>query len=85
MGLGYHLLPQSKEGHCDLVVDDGEWKIPEIIDKLKAQGIGVTSVSLKAGTLDDVFLKYAGNRLVDGDLTWRTTRAARVTARRHAQ
>ncbi len=30
----------------------------------------MTSVSLKAGTLDDVFLKYAGQHIGEGDLTW---------------
>ncbi len=81
--LGYKLLPQSQDSACDLVVDDGERKIPEIIDKLKGQGISTASVSLKVGTLDDVFLKYAGQRIGEGDLTWQTTRAVRRTARRH--
>jgi ABC-2 type transport system ATP-binding protein len=81
--LGYKLLPQSQDYACDLVVDDGERKIPEIIDRLKNQGVSTASVSLKIGTLDDVFLKYAGQRIGEGDLTWQTTRAVRRTARRH--
>jgi ABC-2 type transport system ATP-binding protein len=81
--LGYQLLPRSQDSACDLVVDDGERKIPEIIDKLKSQGVSTASVSLKIGTLDDVFLKYAGQRIGEGDLTWQTTRAVRRTARRH--
>ncbi len=81
--LGYQLLPQSQDSACDLVVDDGERKIPEIIDKLKSQGVSTKSVSMKAGTLDDVFLKYAGKRIGEGDLNWQTTRAVRRTARRH--
>jgi ABC-2 type transport system ATP-binding protein len=83
--LDYQLLPQSQDSACDLVVDDGERKIPEIIDKLKSQGVSTVSVSLKVGTLDDVFLKYAGTRIGEGDLNWQTTRAARRTARRHAK
>jgi ABC-2 type transport system ATP-binding protein len=83
--LGYKLLPQSQDSACDLVVDDGERKIPEIIDKLKNQGVSTVSVSLKVGTLDDVFLKYAGQRIGEGDLNWQTTRATRRTARRHAK
>jgi ABC-2 type transport system ATP-binding protein len=82
-GLGYHLLSQSENNVCDLVIDNGESKIPDIIEKLKSQGIGTASVSLKEGTLDDVFLKYAGQRIGNGDLTWQTTRAVRRTARRH--
>jgi ABC-2 type transport system ATP-binding protein len=81
--LGYHLLPHSENNPCDLVVDDGERKIPEIIEKLKSQGVNTTSVSLKVGTLDDVFLKYAGQRIGEGDLTWQSTKAVRRTARRH--
>jgi ABC-2 type transport system ATP-binding protein len=81
--LGYKLLPESQDHACDLVVDDGEKKIPEIIDRLKSQGVSTASVSLKVGTLDDVFLKYAGQRIGEGDLTWQTTRAVRRTARRH--
>ncbi len=81
--LGYQLLPQSQDHDCDLVADNGEKKIPEIIDKLKNHGVSTTSVSLKEGTLDDVFLKYAGKRIGEGDLTWQTTRAVRRTERRH--
>jgi ABC-2 type transport system ATP-binding protein len=81
--LGYQLLPQSQDSACDLVIDEGERKIPEILDKLKSQGVSTESVSLKVGTLDDVFLKYAGKRIGEGDLTWQTTRAVRRTARRH--
>ncbi len=81
--LGYQLLPQSQDSACDLLVDNGEKKVPEIIDRLKARGISTESVSLKVGTLDDVFLKYAGKRIGEGDLTWQTTRAVRRTARRH--
>ncbi len=81
--LGYQLLPQSQDSACDLVVDDGERKIPEIIDRLKSEGVSTVSVSLKVGTLDDVFLKYAGKRIGEGDLNWQTTRAVRRTARRH--
>jgi ABC-2 type transport system ATP-binding protein len=81
--MGYHLLSQSENDVCDLVVDNGDSKIPEIIDKLKSRGISTASVSLKEGTLDDVFLKYAGQRIGNGDMTWQTTRAVRRTARRH--
>jgi hypothetical protein len=83
--LGYRLLPPSEEGSCDVVVDDGERRIPEIIDRLRSRTIGVESVSMKAATLDDVFLKYAGKRIGEGDQTFQTTRAVRRAARRHGQ
>ncbi|OGO22870.1 MAG: hypothetical protein A2144_02490 [Chloroflexi bacterium RBG_16_50_9] len=83
--IGYQLLPQSQDSTCDLVVDDGERKIPEILDELKSHGVNTASVSLKVGTLDDVFLKYAGKRIGEGELTWQTTRTMRRTARRHGK
>ena len=83
--LGYQLLPKSKNNTCDVVVDDGERKIPEIIDILKNHGIIASSVSLKVGTLDDVFLKYAGKRINESHVAWNTFRATRTTARRHAK
>jgi ABC-2 type transport system ATP-binding protein len=81
--LGYQLLSRSPDNSCDLVVDNGERRIPDIIEKLRSQGISTVSVSLKTGTLDDVFLKYAGKRIGEGDLSWQNTRAVRRTARRH--
>jgi ABC-2 type transport system ATP-binding protein len=83
--MGYHLLPSSQGSSCDMVVDDGERKIPEIIDTLKGQMISTVSVSLKVATLDDVFLKYAGKRIGEGDLTFQTAKAVRRAARRHGQ
>ena len=83
--MGYQVLPQSQDSACDLVVSDGERKIPEILDELKSHGVITASVSLKVGTLDDVFLKYAGKRIGDGELTWQTTRTMRRTARRHGK
>jgi len=81
--LGYQLLPQSQDGSCDVVVGDGERKIPEIIDRLRGRAVAIESVALKVATLDDVFLKYAGKRIGEGDQTFQTTRAVRRSARRH--
>jgi ABC-2 type transport system ATP-binding protein len=81
--LGYQLLSRSPDNSCDLIVHNGERRIPDIIEKLRSQGISTVSVSLKTGTLDDVFLKYAGKRIGEGDLSWQNTRAVRRTARRH--
>jgi ABC-2 type transport system ATP-binding protein len=80
--LGYHLLAQSQDGICDIVVKEGDREIPHILEELKNNGINVQSVSLKRATLDDVFLKYAGRRIHDGDADWQSTRAARRTMRR---
>ncbi len=80
--LDYKLLPQSQDSACDLVVTDGQKKIPQIIDELKNQGINTKTVSLKIATLDDVFLKYSGKRINESDMTWLTTRAMRRSVRR---
>ena len=74
----YH---NHKEGHFDLVVTDGEGLIPRLLDALKASGVEVEAVALKKPTLDDVFLKYTGARMEEGE-TWREARRARRTFRR---
>ncbi len=79
---GYHLLSQSPDGVFDLVVREGDSEIPRILEYLKDHGIVTTSVSLKRPTLDDVFLKYAGKRIVESETDWRTTRITRRTFRR---
>jgi ABC-2 type transport system ATP-binding protein len=79
---GYQLLSQSRDGVFDLVASEGNNEIPRILEKLKDHGIVTTSVSLKRATLDDVFLKYAGKRIVESEADWRTTRITRRTFRR---
>jgi hypothetical protein len=45
-------------------------------------GVQVESVSLKKPTLDDVFLKYTGARIEEGDTFTETRRARRSFTRR---
>jgi len=52
------------------------------LDGLKARGIQVESVSLKKPTLDDVFLKYTGARIEEGDTYAETRRSRRAFTRR---
>ena len=61
--LGYPVISDSSDGHCDLVVSNGENLIPHLLDSLKTNGVEVETVSLKKPTLDDVFLKYTGARI----------------------
>jgi len=79
--LGYAIISQSVDGHFDLVVSNGENLIPRLLDTLKTSGIEVEAVSLKKPTLDDVFLKYTGARIEEGE-TWTETRRTRRTFRR---
>src|SRR5271157_283719 len=80
--LGYSTITNSPDGHCDLVVSNGETLIPHLLDNLKASGVLVDSVSLKKPTLDDVFLKYTGARIEEGDTFAETRRARRSFTRR---
>jgi ABC-2 type transport system ATP-binding protein len=82
--LGYAVISQSADGDFDLVVSNGENLIPHLLDTLKANGVMVDAVSLKKPTLDDVFLKYTGARIEEGE-TWTETRRARRTFRRLTQ
>jgi ABC-2 type transport system ATP-binding protein len=76
---GYQLLSDSRAGVLDLVVSEGNTAIPRILEALTKKGIETKSVSLKRGTLDDVFLKYAGKRIVESESDWRTTTIDRKT------
>lgn len=79
--MGYSTITNSPNGHYDLVVNHGETLIPQLLDDLKSGGILVDSVSLKKPTLDDVFLKYTGARIEEGDSFTDTRRARRVFKR----
>jgi ABC-2 type transport system ATP-binding protein len=79
--LGYNIISQSGNGNLDLVVSNGEHLIPRLLDALEADGVEVNTVSLKKPTLDDVFLKYTGARIEEGE-TWSQTRRTRRNFRR---
>lgn len=81
-GLGYSVLPEAPDGHFSLVVSNGESLIPHLLDTLKTNGVEVEAVSLKKPSLDDVFLKYTGVRIEEGETTWKETKRARRTFRR---
>jgi ABC-2 type transport system ATP-binding protein len=80
--LGYSVISNATDGHCDLIVNNGETLIPQLLDSLKIRGVLVESVSLKKPTLDDVFLKYTGARIEEGDTFAETRRARRAFSRR---
>jgi ABC-2 type transport system ATP-binding protein len=80
--LGYSTITDSPDGRCDLVVSNGETLIPQLLAGLKERGVLVESVSLKKPTLDDVFLKYTGARIEEGDSFTETRRARRAFTRR---
>jgi ABC-2 type transport system ATP-binding protein len=80
--LGYTTISDSTNSHCDIIVNNGETLIPRLLDSLKTNGVQVEAVSLKKPTLDDVFLKYTGARIEEGDSFTETRRARRAFTRR---
>jgi len=53
-------------GEMRVLTENGEEKIPKMIDFLEAKGMVIDSISLAKPTLDDVFIKYAGSRVDQG-------------------
>ncbi|MDD5289499.1 MAG: ATP-binding cassette domain-containing protein [Dehalococcoidales bacterium] len=81
--LGYSIISEPSNGQCDVIVSDGEKLIPHLLESLRGSGVEVDAVSLKKPTLDDVFLKYTGARIAEGEM-WREANRARRTFRRLA-
>ncbi|MFH0847696.1 MAG: ATP-binding cassette domain-containing protein [Chloroflexota bacterium] len=82
--LGYRAVGEAKDGHVNLFVSEGEKLIPQLLADLRTSGVEVEAVSLKKPTLDDVFLKYTGIRMEEGE-SFDQTRIARRTFRRLSQ
>jgi ABC-2 type transport system ATP-binding protein len=59
-------LLSYEDGEMRVLTQNGEGKIPRIIDFLEAKGMVIDSISLAKPTLDDVFIKYAGSRVDKG-------------------
>jgi len=79
--LGYTVVTEPVNGHFDLVVEDGERKIPVLLDALHKLGVAVDAVSLKKPTLDDVFLHFTGTHIEQGDSFAQVQRARRTFRR----
>lgn len=78
---GYSLIGNPQNGTADLLVNNGEKLIPHLVETMRDSGVELDTVSLKKPTLDDVFLKYTGERIEEGD-TGREARRQRRTMRR---
>jgi ABC-2 type transport system ATP-binding protein len=79
--LGYSTIAESSNGTVELLVANGEAAIPQLVEALRTKGVEVDSVSLQKPTLDDVFMKYTGARISEGE-SWSQTRMTRRTFRR---
>jgi ABC-2 type transport system ATP-binding protein len=82
--LGYSTMSEPSNGTVDIITANGEAVIPNLVEAFKDKGAEVDSVSLKKPTLDDVFLKYTGTRIDEGD-SWSQTRKMRTTFRKLAK
>jgi len=80
--LGQVLETKDSDHICHLIVREGEREIPHVLDFLRGKGIAVESVSLSKPSLDDVFLKYAGVRIENGDALRSVRRERRAFWRR---
>ena len=80
--MGFEIISEPGNGACDLVVKEGDTEMPRILDGLKASDVVVKSASVKRATLDDVFLRYAGMRIEEGENDWRNVRLTRRNLRR---
>jgi ABC-2 type transport system ATP-binding protein len=67
-----------------VVCPDGEAALPQIIDYLRSQGVGIKGISLSSPSLDDVFLKYTSVGL-EAKGSFRETKEARKTFQRRAR
>ena len=82
--LGYAVISKPVNGQCDIVVSDGDKLIPHLLESLRNNNVDVDSVSVKKPTLDDVFLKYTGARIEEGE-AWREVSRTRRAFRRLAR
>jgi ABC-2 type transport system ATP-binding protein len=79
--LGYQIMRPLNDHSLDLLVSEGEKLIPPLLETLKLANIEIDSVSLKKPTLDDVFLKFTGTRMDEGE-TWNQARKSRRNLRK---
>ena len=49
-----------------ILAQNGEKKVPRVIDFLESKGLVIDSIALQRPTLDDVFIKYAGSHVDQG-------------------
>ncbi len=55
----------SSRGLAITITEDGSRCLPEVMDRVRRQGITIRSVNLKKPSMDDVFVHYTGRELRD--------------------
>jgi len=81
-GLG--TVAEVEEYSLKILSPNGEDALPQIMDYLRGQGVGIKGISLSTPSLDDVFMKYTSVGL-ETKGSYRETREARKTFERRAR
>jgi ABC-2 type transport system ATP-binding protein len=58
-------IREKSKGIIVMVNVDGTYLLPEMMDKLRSEGITIRAVNLKKPSMDDVFVHYTGKELRD--------------------
>lgn len=58
-------ITESPRGLSITISADGSHCLPQIIERVRSAGIGISNVNLKKPTMDDVFIHYTGRELRD--------------------
>ena len=58
-------VTESPRGLSVTISADGSHCLPQIIERVRGAGIGISNVNLKKPTMDDVFIHYTGSELRD--------------------
>jgi ABC-2 type transport system ATP-binding protein len=81
---GIGTVAEVEEYTLKILTPNGEAALPQIIDHLRSQGVGIKGISLSTPSLDDVFMKYASVGL-ETKGSYRATKEARKTFERRAR
>jgi ABC-2 type transport system ATP-binding protein len=76
---------KNYDSHIYVGVSQGEEKIPRTINLAQAEGVQITSISIRKPTLEDVFLHYTGKTIRDEEVSDndRIRERMRHSSRRH--
>jgi len=74
-------ITRKTKGLVILVNEDGTRLLPGIIEKLRKEGITISTVNLKKPSMDDVFVRYTGKELRDASPERVSTAIMRAGAR----
>jgi ABC-2 type transport system ATP-binding protein len=69
---------EEHDGFLDLRVEDAHEHIAEIVITAKDEGVTITSISMQEPTLEDVFLRFTGRKIREGEDAERLRRQIRA-------